>query len=84
MADDPDIAAVLDLLHQARERRGWTPGDLGARLEGLVLDPVYSGKGLAGLIAMVQSGRWTKDHDVVFVHTGGAPALFAYRRALPV
>jgi L-cysteate sulfo-lyase len=52
---------------------------LGARLEGLVLDPVYSGKGLAGLIALVKSGRWTQDQDVVFVHTGGAPALFAYR-----
>jgi len=52
---------------------------LGARLEGLVLDPVYSGKGLAGLIAMVRSGRWTKGQDVVFIHTGGAPALFAYR-----
>ncbi len=52
---------------------------LGARLEALVLDPVYSGKGLAGLIALVQSGRWTQDQDVVFVHTGGAPALFAYR-----
>jgi L-cysteate sulfo-lyase len=52
---------------------------LGARLEGLVLDPVYSGKGLAGLIAMVRGGRWTKDQDVVFIHTGGAPSLFAYR-----
>lgn len=52
---------------------------LGARLEALVLDPVYSGKGLAGLIALVQSGRWTQDQDVVFIHTGGAPALFAYR-----
>jgi L-cysteate sulfo-lyase len=52
---------------------------LGARLEGLVLDPVYSAKGLAGLIALVEAGRWTRDQDVVFVHTGGAPALFAYR-----
>jgi L-cysteate sulfo-lyase len=52
---------------------------LGARLEALVLDPVYSGKGLAGLIALVRGGRWTQDQDVVFVHTGGAPALFAYR-----
>jgi L-cysteate sulfo-lyase len=51
---------------------------LGARLEGLVLDPVYSGKGLAGLIALIRSGRWTKDQDVVFIHTGGAPSLFAY------
>ncbi len=52
---------------------------LGARLEGLVLDPVYSGKGLAGLIALIRGGRWTKDQDIVFIHTGGAPALFAYR-----
>lgn len=52
---------------------------LGARLEGLVLDPVYSGKGLAGLIALIQSGRWTKDQDIVFIHTGDAPSLFAYR-----
>jgi L-cysteate sulfo-lyase len=52
---------------------------LGAALEALVLDPVYSGKGLAGLIALIRGGRWTKDQDVVFIHTGGAPALFAYR-----
>lgn len=52
---------------------------LGARLEALVLDPVYSGKGLAGLFALIAAGRWQKDQDVVFVHTGGAPALFAYR-----
>jgi len=52
---------------------------LGAALEGLVLDPVYSGKGLAGLIALIRSGRWTADQDIVFIHTGGTPALFAYR-----
>ena len=52
---------------------------LAARLEALVLDPVYSGKGLAGLIALIRVGRWTRDQDVVFIHTGGAPALFAYR-----
>ena len=52
---------------------------LGARLEGLVLDPVYSGKGLAGLISLIRGGRWTKGDDIVFIHTGGAPALFAYR-----
>lgn len=52
---------------------------LGAALEGLVLDPVYSGKGLAGLIALIRTDRWTSGQDVVFIHTGGAPALFAYR-----
>jgi len=52
---------------------------LAARLEALILDPVYSGKGLAGLIALIRGGRWSADDDVVFLHTGGAPALFAYR-----
>jgi L-cysteate sulfo-lyase len=52
---------------------------LGAQLEALVLDPVYSGKGLAGLLALIRGGRWTSGQDVVFIHTGGAPALFAYR-----
>jgi len=45
----------------------------------LVLDPVSSGKGLAVPIAQIKTGRWTADQDVVFIHTGGAPALFAYR-----
>jgi L-cysteate sulfo-lyase len=57
---------------------------LAGALEALVLDPVYSGKGLAGLIALVRAGRWQPDDDVVFVHTGGAPALFAYRAALDI
>ena len=52
---------------------------LGAALEALVLDPVYSGKGLAGLMALIRDGRWTSGQDIVFIHTGGAPALFAYR-----
>jgi L-cysteate sulfo-lyase len=57
---------------------------LAGALEALVLDPVYSGKGLAGLIALVRAGRWDADDDVVFLHTGGAPALFAYRSALTI
>jgi L-cysteate sulfo-lyase len=55
---------------------------LAGRLEGLILDPVYSGKCLAGLIALISEGRWTPADNVVFIHTGGAPALFAYREAL--
>jgi L-cysteate sulfo-lyase len=51
---------------------------LGASLDGLVLDPVYLAKSLAGLIAFVCAGRWTSGQDIVFIHTGGAPALFAY------
>jgi L-cysteate sulfo-lyase len=57
---------------------------LAGRLEALVLDPVYSGKGLAGLIALIREGRWRKDDDVVFINTGGAPALFAYQSAIAI
>src|SRR5579859_10116 len=57
---------------------------LAGRLEAMPLDPVYSGKGLAGLIALIREGRWHKDDDVVFINTGGAPALFAYQSALAI
>ena len=57
---------------------------LAGRLEALALDPVYSGKGLAGLIALIRARRWRKDEDVVFIHTGGAPALFAYQSVLGI
>lgn len=46
--------------------------------EGLFLDPVYTGKAMAGLIGMVRSGSVRTDETVVFLHTGGTPALFAY------
>ncbi|MGF1641540.1 MAG: D-cysteine desulfhydrase [Rhodospirillales bacterium] len=52
-----------------------------ARGEGLVLDPVYAGKAMAGLIDLVGSSRFRSSETVVFLHTGGTPALFAYRRA---
>jgi len=55
--------------------------ELAARLEGLVLDPVYTGKAMAGLVAAVRDGRLGGDNAVVFWHTGGAPALFADRYA---
>ena len=48
-----------------------------ARLEGLILDPVYTGKAMAGLIGGVREGRFTDRQAVLFWHTGGAPALFA-------
>jgi D-cysteine desulfhydrase len=53
--------------------------DLAARLEGLVLDPVYSGKAMAGLMAARREGRLRPDQKVVFFHTGGMPALFSGR-----
>ncbi|MFP1808239.1 D-cysteate sulfo-lyase [Lonsdalea quercina] len=50
-----------------------------ARLEGILLDPVYSGKGMAGLIDLVRKGHFKKGEQVVFIHTGGSAGLFGYR-----
>ena len=55
---------------------------LAACHEGLLLDPVYTGKAMAGLIAHVRSGRIAPGGRVLFVHTGGQPALFAYADSL--
>jgi L-cysteate sulfo-lyase len=52
-----------------------------ARYEGLLLDPVYSGKGAAGLIDGIRKGEFSSDMNIVFLHTGGAQALFGYRDA---
>lgn len=49
-----------------------------ARTEGVFVDPVYSAKALAGLIDAIRTGRVGTDETVVFLHTGGSPALFAY------
>jgi len=53
-----------------------------ARTEGILVDPIYSGKALAGLIDDIRRGRYASDDKVVFVHTGGTPALFAYHEEL--
>jgi D-cysteine desulfhydrase family pyridoxal phosphate-dependent enzyme len=52
---------------------------LAARTEGLLLEPVYTGKTLAGLIGHVREGRLGKGDTAIFLHTGGAPALFAFQ-----
>ncbi|MGP9821140.1 D-cysteine desulfhydrase [Salinarimonas sp. NSM] len=64
-----------------------TPGmvealEMFARLEGILLDPVYSGKGAAGLIDLVRKGRFAKGERIVFLHTGGSAGLFGYGFAL--
>ncbi|MEJ2289680.1 MAG: D-cysteine desulfhydrase [Deinococcales bacterium] len=53
-----------------------------ASLEGILLDPVYTGKAAAGLIDLVRRGRFQRDDNVLFVHTGGSPALYAYQDVL--
>ncbi len=53
-----------------------------AQVEGILLDPVYTGKAMAGLIALVRKGVFRKGQNVLFVHTGGSPALYAYQDVL--
>ncbi len=55
---------------------------LAARLEGLLVDPVYTARALAGLIACAGDGRIAKDSRTLFLHTGGLPALFGYETDL--
>ncbi|EBA15768.1 D-cysteine desulfhydrase [Roseobacter sp. SK209-2-6] len=52
-----------------------------AELESILLDPVYSAKGAAGLIDLIRKGHFDKEERVVFLHTGGAAALFGYDAA---
>ena len=70
----PDYGVITDGSREAIQ--------LLARQEGLLLDPSYTGKAMAGLIAHIRRGWWGPDHTVVFVHTGGTPALFAYSEEL--
>jgi L-cysteate sulfo-lyase len=56
--------------------------ELAARADGLLLDPVYTGRAMAGLIDLARSGEFRKDETILFLHTGGQAALFAYSRGL--
>ena len=49
-----------------------------AKTEGVLLDPVYSGKAFAGLLDLVGNGRFAPDAQLVFLHTGGLPGLWPY------
>lgn len=53
-----------------------------AETEGILMDPVYSGKGMAGLIGLIRSGALTARDKVIFLHTGGSVALFGYAHRL--
>ena len=53
--------------------------EMTARHESILLDPVYSGKGMAGLIDLVRQGFYRRGENIVFIHTGGAQALSGYR-----
>jgi len=56
--------------------------NLMAQTEGILLDPVYTGKAVAGLIGLSREGYFKKGESVLFVHTGGSPGLYAYIRPL--
>jgi 1-aminocyclopropane-1-carboxylate deaminase/D-cysteine desulfhydrase-like pyridoxal-dependent ACC family enzyme len=58
---------------------GWEALRLLATTEGILLDPVYTAKAMAGLIHDARQGRLGRDDTVIFLHTGGLPAVFAYR-----
>lgn len=58
--------------------------DIFARTEAILLDPVYSAKGAAGLIDLIRKGHFDKDERVVFLHTGGAIGLTGYTHAFDV
>jgi len=53
-----------------------------ARLEGVLLDPVYSGKAMAGLIALIRTNQFSASENIVFLHTGGAVGLYGYTPVL--
>ena len=55
---------------------------LTARTEGVLLDPVYTGRAMGGLFDMIRTGKINKNDSVLFWHTGGVPALFAYSNKL--
>ena len=53
-----------------------------AKKEGIFLDPVYTGKGAAGLVGLARDGTLKPGSKVLFLHTGGAPSLFHYQPLL--
>lgn len=52
-----------------------------AKKEAILLDPVYSGKGFAGMIDLIKNNYFSKQDKLLFIHTGGAVSLFAYEWA---
>ena len=51
-----------------------------AQTEGILLDPIYTGRAMAGLINLIREGHFKKDDNIIFIHTGGTPTLFPNRK----
>src|SRR6266567_8259765 len=80
--DESDVESYDDYVETAYGEpspRGLMAMRLAARLEGLILDPIYTAKAMAGLIDHARRGLLGRDSTVVFVHTGGLPAIFAFK-----
>ena len=75
--DDFDLRDQCGPGYAIPSEEGREAVSLMARMEGLFLDPVYTGKAFAGLVAMAREGAFGPDENVLFVHTGGAGGLFA-------
>ncbi len=81
MMERSDIVANTDYVgdgYGVPSEAGQEAIKLFAELEGILLDPVYSAKGAAGLIDLVRTGFFKKDEIIVFIHTGGSVGLFGY------
>jgi D-cysteine desulfhydrase len=89
LADDTSLTLPEDAVevHDAYVGPGYSLPTAGmeeavtmfARLEGILLDPVYTGKTAAGLIDLVRQGHFAEGANVLFLHTGGAPSLYHYQ-----
>jgi len=53
-----------------------------AQTEGIYLDPVYSGKSMAGLIDLIRKSKFRPEENVIYIHTGGFPSIFTYNREI--
>ena len=85
VVDRSDVIANCDYIGEGYGRRTDSMNEavlMMARLEGILVDPVYSGKALAGLIDLVRKRHFKESENIVFLHTGGSAALFAYRDLL--
>jgi 1-aminocyclopropane-1-carboxylate deaminase/D-cysteine desulfhydrase-like pyridoxal-dependent ACC family enzyme len=72
----------VDTAYGEPSPRGLAAMQLAARTEGLILDPIYTAKAMAGLIDHARRGLLGAQDTVVFIHTGGLPALFAFSDAI--
>lgn len=80
--DDPDVTVLDDYVGPGYGDISEAAADairLVARVEGIFLDPVYTGKAMAGMMDLIHKGYFSKNDTIVFLHTGGLPALFAQR-----